>query len=158
MRINEVKETIERVVRVEYVAEDGTVFYNKTECEKYEESALCIVKAKLKKINKKWLSQDDVFNDSYYDCEVEFFNVQTERDLDNLKQYIILVLKKNECYDKLFEEAIEQFDCLTYGHEIVIAWNEDKSYFVTRGDGSIEAHTNYLKERMMKCIINIDEE
>ena len=35
MRVNEIKETIERVVRVEYISEDGQVFYNEEECKKY---------------------------------------------------------------------------------------------------------------------------
>lgn len=38
MKINEVKETREVLVRTEYVAEDGEVFSTKEECEKYEES------------------------------------------------------------------------------------------------------------------------
>ena len=40
MRVNEVKTavTIEKVVRIEYIAEDGTVFRNEEECKKYEEN------------------------------------------------------------------------------------------------------------------------
>ena len=42
MRVNEVRktETIEKLVKIEYIAEDGTVFESKEECKKYEESAL----------------------------------------------------------------------------------------------------------------------
>lgn len=42
MRVNEVRktETIEKLVRIEYIAEDGTVFRSEEECKKYEESAL----------------------------------------------------------------------------------------------------------------------
>lgn len=39
MRVNEVRktETIEKLVRIEYIAEDGTVFRSEEECKKYEE-------------------------------------------------------------------------------------------------------------------------
>ena len=37
MKRNEIKRerTIEEVVRVEYIAEDGQIFYNEEECKKY---------------------------------------------------------------------------------------------------------------------------
>ena len=56
MRVNEIKRTIEEVVRVEYIAEDGQVFYNEDECKKYEESALFAVSKQLKRLNTKELS------------------------------------------------------------------------------------------------------
>lgn len=39
MKVNEIRktETIEKLVRTEYIAEDGTVFSNEEECKKYEE-------------------------------------------------------------------------------------------------------------------------
>ena len=36
MRVNEIKETREVVVRTEFVAEDGQVFRSEEECKKYE--------------------------------------------------------------------------------------------------------------------------
>ena len=36
MRVNEVKETREVVVRTEYIAEDGKVFTDREECQKYD--------------------------------------------------------------------------------------------------------------------------
>ena len=53
MRINEIKETKEVVIRTEYVAENGEVFSTKEECEKYEESALFEVSKLLKRLQKK---------------------------------------------------------------------------------------------------------
>lgn len=39
MKINEVRktETIEKLVRVEYIADDGTIFRSEEECKKYED-------------------------------------------------------------------------------------------------------------------------
>ena len=51
MKMNEIKKTVEQVVRVEYIAEDGTVFSSEVECRTYEESALFVISNKLKKLN-----------------------------------------------------------------------------------------------------------
>ena len=55
MKVNEVKTavTIEKVIRTEYIAEDGTVFRNKEECKKYEESALFAISKELKRLDNK---------------------------------------------------------------------------------------------------------
>ena len=53
MRKNEIKRTVEELVRVEYIAEDGKAFYSEEECKKYEESALFVISNKLKRITKK---------------------------------------------------------------------------------------------------------
>ena len=50
MRINEIKETKEVVVKTQYIAEDGTIFYDQEQCKKYEESALFAIQKQLKKI------------------------------------------------------------------------------------------------------------
>ena len=66
MRVNEVKQTktIEEVVR-QYIAEDGEVFSNEEECNKYEESALFAVSKQLKRLdNKKYgTSENDIYED-----------------------------------------------------------------------------------------------
>lgn len=55
MKVNEIRkiETIEKLVRTEYIAEDGTVFSNEEECKKYEESALFAVSKELKRMGNK---------------------------------------------------------------------------------------------------------
>ena len=51
MKVNEIKETktVEEVVRVEYIAEDGQVFRSEEECKKYEESALFAISKQLRR-------------------------------------------------------------------------------------------------------------
>ena len=53
MRVNEVKETREVVVRTEFVAEDGQVFRSEEECKKYEESALFAINKQLRRLETK---------------------------------------------------------------------------------------------------------
>ena len=94
MTRNEVKEMVEKVVRVEYIAEDGCAFYNEEECRRYEESALFTVSAKLKRLNHKWTSHFDLLEGND-DSELEIFDIQTSEDLENLKRYLYLKMSKN---------------------------------------------------------------
>ena len=50
MRINEVKETREVVVKTEYIAIDGTVFATKEMCEQWEKSYKCTLNCSMAKI------------------------------------------------------------------------------------------------------------
>ena len=164
MRKNEVKktETIEKVVSVEYIAEDGTVFYNEEECKKYEESALFAVSSKVKRLTTKWTSQYD-FNDAYSeDQELEIFDVQTEEDLENLRRYLYLKAMKNGASEKYIKDAFTSpdgikrkdyvFDNVTIGHEVLIFWGYDADWFWVYGDGSIEGYCKWVKERYNKII------
>ena len=88
MRTNEIKRTVEEVVRVEYIAEDGTVFRSEEECKKYEESALFAISKELKRLEtKKYASHNDINDSCCDDARVEIFDVQTEKDLENLRRY-----------------------------------------------------------------------
>ena len=93
MKVKEVKETIERVVRVEYVAEDGQVFRSEEECKKYEESALFAISKQLKKLHTKPLSVYSLLEEGSEECDVEIFDVQTDQDLENLRRYLYLKAK-----------------------------------------------------------------
>ena len=97
MKKNEIKKTIEQVVRVEYIAEDGTKFYNEEECQKYEESALFAVSSKLKRLAN--VSQYDLNNDLSEEYGLEIFNVETKEDLENLRRYVYLALSKKGVCD-----------------------------------------------------------
>ena len=97
MRVNEVRktETIEKLVRTEYIAEDGTVFRSEEECKKYEESALFAISKELKRLTKDNTSQSEINDNFSYDDTVEIFDVQTERDLENLRRYLYLKARNN---------------------------------------------------------------
>lgn len=50
MKINEIKETKEVVVRTEYIANDGTKFTDKEECVKYENTCKCVIMSAYKEL------------------------------------------------------------------------------------------------------------
>lgn len=161
MKRNEIKETREVVVRTEYVAEDGEVFYNEDECKKYEESALFAVSKQLKRLNNRYISKYDLNEDGCEDDKIEIFDIQTEQDLENLRRYLYLTLKKNGASESSVEECFTSkdgvrkdyvFDGITIGHEVIIGFSYDQDWFWTYKDGSIEGYLGWLRDRITKLI------
>ena len=164
MRVNEVRktETIEKLVRTEYIAEDGTVFRSEEECKKYEESALFAISKELKRLTEKdCVSQNDINDNLSYDDMVEIFDVQTERDLENLRRYLYLKMRKNGASEDSVKECFTSkdgkrdkyvFDGVTAGHEVMIFWNYDKDWFWVYNDGSINGYCDFFRENITKLI------
>ena len=169
MKINEIKEikTIEEVVRTEYIAEDGEVFRSEEECKKYEESALFTVSKQLKRLTNKFLSHNDIHDSGCDDEEVEIFDVQTGKDLENLKKYLYLKASKNGATEGSIKKCFTSedgkrndyvFDNVTIGHEVLIFWNYDYDWFWVYGDGSINGYCKFYRDRLTKLITPAEEE
>lgn len=153
MRTEEIKET--RVVGTEYIADDGTRFFSKEECEKYEKSALFVMKAKLKLIAE--TNEEDFSDSGCYDNLVEVFDVQTQEDLDNLKAYLHLVLSLHNVrdFDYYFNKDSNNnfsFANATFGHEVIIWWSYDLDHFCMYGDGSIDSYVEHTRQKALKAI------
>ena len=168
MRKNEIKrtETIEKVVRVEYIAEDGQVFWNEEECKKYEESALFAVSSKLKRLTGKWASFYDLIENASEEDELEIFDVQTEEDLENLRRYLYLKAMNNGASDKCIQDCFTSvdgkrakyvFDNVTAGHEVLIFWGYDHDWFWVYNDGSLEGYFDWIRDNYTKIITSKEE-
>ena len=168
MKKNEIKrtKTIEEVVRVEYVAEDGQVFYNEEECKKYEESALFAVSNKLKRLATKWTSQNDFNGNSYDEDELEIFDVQTEEDLENLRRYLYLKAIKNGATENYIKDCFTSkdgtrsnyvFDNVTIGHEVLIFWSYENDWFWVYNDGSLDGYCSWVKNNYIKITTSKEE-
>ena len=162
MKINTIKKekTIEEVVSVEYIAADGTVFYNEEECKKYEKTALFVVSKQLKRLTNEKISQADI-NDTYDDQDAEIFDIQTEEDLKNLKHYLCLKAINNGATEKDLEYCFTSkdglradfvFDGVTVGHEVIIFWSYDCDHFWVYGDGSVNGYCEYFRKRIKNLI------
>ena len=162
MRVNEVKETREVVVRTEYVAEDGEVFRNEEECKKYEESALFAVSKKLKRLTaENVISHFDINDGCSEEEDVEIFDIQTEEDLENLRRYLYLKAKKHGASERSIKQCFTSedgkrqdlvFDGVTRGHEVMIFWTYDDDWFWVYKDGSIDVYAEFFKEKIKKLI------
>lgn len=155
MRIKEIKETREVLVRTEYVAEDGEAFKSEEECKKYEESALFAVSKQLKRLcGNKILSEYDLYERCCCDDFVEIFNVETKTDIENIKRYVYLRISVNN--EKVNEDDIELSN-ITAGHEVIIHWNYDEDACWIIGDGSINAMCDYIRNNIERLITPKDE-
>ena len=160
MKKNEIKKTIEQVVRVEYIAEDGTVFYSESECAEYEESALFVVSNQLKRLSKKHTSIYDLNQDGCEENELEIFDIQTKEDLENLKRYLYLKLSKNGANETTIKSVFEDgesrkdyvFGGVTCGHEVMVFWSYDGDWAWTYKDGSLNGYFEWLRGQYDKII------
>lgn len=153
MKKNEIKKTIEQVVRVEYIAEDGAVFYSESECAEYEESALFAVSKNLKKLSKSKTSVYDLNQDGCEECELEIFDIQTPEDLENLRRYLYLKLSRNGASESTIKSVFEDgenrkdyvFGGVTCGHEVMVFWSYDGDWAWTYKDGSLNGYFEWLR-------------
>lgn len=158
MRINEVKETKEVIIKTQYIAEDGIVFYDKEQCEKYEESALFAIKKQLRIICN--TNEYELTDAGCEDYPVEVFDIQTSEDLLLLKRYLYLQLQKanasesdiKSCFESTEHRKGYSFDSVTCGHEVIIWWSYDLDRFWVYGDGSIDGYVDWFKKRVARII------
>ena len=168
MRKNEIKktETIEKVVRVEYIAEDGMIFGTEEECRKYEEPALFAISKKLKRLSGVHTTIYDLNEEGSDESALEVFDVQTEEDLDNLRRYLYLTMTKNGASESNINECFTSengkrkdfvFDGVTHGHEVLIFWGYDEDWFWVYKDGSLDGYFSWLREKYMNIITPKEE-
>lgn len=156
MKVKEIKE--EKVVAIEYIAEDGRVFCDKEECRKYEESALFVLRQDLKM---KTFYKSECMIDGADEEYTRVFEVPTDKELEKLKRYLYLkatedirTYRDGKWYDNYDSEFPSQvvLSGLTYGHKIITFWSYEDDCCWIFGDGSLEAYVSYVKERMEKAI------
>ena len=166
MKKNEIKRTIEEVVRVEYIAEDGEIFYDEAEAKKYEESALFAVSNKLKRLNVGKASVYDLNDSGSEEEELEIFDIQTEEDLEILRRYLYLKLSKNGASETMIRDCFTSengkradfvFENVTIGHEVLIHWSYDQDWFWTYKDGSLDGYFGWLRDKYTKIITPKEE-
>lgn len=158
MRVNEVRktETIEKLVKIEYIAEDGTVFKSEEECKKYEESALFAISRQLKRLDtvKNGASEYDIYDECSEEYLVEIFNAENEKDIENIRRYVYLKAFSNNTRISKLDVDLPN---ITSGHEIIIHWNYDEDGCWTIGDGSIDAFCNYIRSNLVRIITPKEE-
>ena len=152
MKINEIRktETIEKLVRTEYIAEDGTVFSNE------EEWALFAISKELKRLDNKknGASEYDIYDECSDEYLVEIFNAETERDIENIRRYVYLKALSKSSYATKSDVDLPN---ITAGHEVIIHWNYDEDSCWTIGNGSIDAFCGYIRDNLMSLITPKEE-
>lgn len=166
MKVNEIKKTVEEIVRVEYVAEDGKVFKSAEECTKYEESALFAVRKSLKRLDCNNATIYSLIGEGSEECLVEIFHVQTEADLETLRRYLYLKMSRNNASERCINDCFTSesgarkefvFDGVTAGHEVIIFWNYEEDWFWVYNDGSLEGYFDWVRTNYMKLTTPMEE-
>ena len=90
MKVNEIKETREVIVRTEYIAKDGTVFSNGEECRKYEGTCRCVLRSEYKKLIKGNINEYDLFYENgCEDYSYDIVEVKTEADREIVNRVLV---------------------------------------------------------------------
>ena len=124
--IKELKTKAEEITKWEAI--DGTIFSDKEECERYEESALCVIKARFNKLivskgNNAW----DLMK-GYDDHTVTVVKLNNIEDVNTVAQYLFLKCTwwseefRTETYNEL-EETFKNGDLFLIGYNC-----EDEPY------------------------------
>lgn len=147
MRVKEVKETKEVVVRTDYIAEDGKIFTDREECQKYDNTCQCVIMAEYKQLVKATISEYELYGDIgsvdfYYDI-VEIEN-ETDREIINK------ALKFAYSNTKIVEQS-------EIGTTILVAKDYDKSLtgYHTSIDNIIEGIKLNYENVMKKEVHNV---
>ena len=113
------------------------------------------------------LTKYDINDNLSEDCDVEIFDIQTDKDLENLKRYLYLKAQKNGATETSIKECITSengnrkdyvVDNVTIGHEVIIFCDYDKSWFWVYKDGSINGYVEFFREKITKLITSNKEE
>lgn len=125
--MREIKQEVKKTETItKYEANDGTIFDNRDECFKYDNSARGVLMSKYKKLVIDTRCEYDTFFCGSDDNPVDVVRIKTKEDADLLKQVYFFVnpYKKSKELDKYTIQTFEAIDR---------ALKEDDVLFVGRG-------------------------
>lgn len=90
MKVNEIRETREVVVKTEYIANDGTVFKDAEECKKYEETCRCVLRTEYKRLVKGNVNEYDLFYENgCEDYKYDIVEIKNEADREIINRVLV---------------------------------------------------------------------
>ena len=116
MKVNEIKETREVVVKTEYIAIDGTIFRTKEECEQWEKSYECTLTCSMKKIPHIETNGEDAYLQCG-NCDDEVWIIKP-RDFEDIK--VINAYTEATCCGckaNLTQEDIGKLIAMNFGYD-----------------------------------------
>lgn len=95
---------IEKIVKeTRYEAIDGTIFINREECIKYNNTAKAVLLSKYNKLVLKRLTESELLGNGSDECEIEIISINNSEDINTVMQLVGLehsYLLKKEHQDK----------------------------------------------------------
>lgn len=120
-----------------YIADDGTWFKHKDDCQRYEESAKMVVRAMIKEKIVGTCSQYELLGGGCDDIDIEFFNIDSMETLELANRYAKLagysgerLMFKTEDIGKIvgIEWDYDHIDCWRFGNIDEVIENIRKQY------------------------------
>lgn len=122
-----------------YVAADGTEFDDRTECEKYDKSAVGVLKGRVKAIAIKDTNEEDIFSCGNSENRVLVCIPKSQEDIDTIKQLIFATGGNKSYADKVdgyINKVVLVFFC--YDDYIYIDTVDDVVFRATDGKYKLE--------------------
>lgn len=140
MKVNVITKTIEEVNG--YIAEDGTWFKEKEQCQKYEESAKMVVFNMIKEKMIAKTNANHLLFEGSEDTDIEIFKVDSLETMELLNRYIALYSYSMPKENLIKEDAI--------GKNILLFWSYDHDCCWTYG--SIVEMLEEIKKKYTKLV------
>lgn len=148
--MKEIKEEV-KSYNIKYEAIDGTIFYNKEECEKYEQSAKVVLRAKFKKLVLAENTEYTLFNVGQDDNLVYAVKMSNIKDADTVKQLYIADnewLTKNEDYQRYIDRAFNIIDKAYKENDVLLVGeNCDNEIFIIATRNTTIETLNFLDKQ-----------
>lgn len=91
-----------------YEAIDGTLFDNKDECQRYENTARCILLSKYNKLIIKSATEYDLFEMGSEESVIDLIKIRHKSDIPTIVQLVILdnqyLIKDQDRIDRMYEQ------------------------------------------------------
>lgn len=100
-----------------WLAEDGTRFDEKGECEKYEKTFACVMRSHIKGIALRDTSEDNIWNNASCDNSVVTVVPRNEEDLLRIKQMVAGYGAHPSTVDMITEEYIGKVVIIIIGYD-----------------------------------------
>ena len=111
---------------IQYQALDGTLFFDEEECKKYDNSAKCVIRARLLELATKHTNAYGLFPGGSEDYEAFVVTPTSDHDIDTVRQFMSMVSLK---YNPDYEPTITKDD---KGKTLVIIVGYDEDWVEAR--------------------------
>ncbi len=143
------KEVTKEVTRTEvayYEAADGTHFYSKEECVKYEESAKCVVAKEIEKYRLAQMNEYELYDGAgSEEYDIDVYHIENAEVLEKLNIFRNLC----DCHVPIIGEEF-------IGKTILLAWDYDK--YSSYNLGTIDDLLGRMRKAYTEAITPKEEE
>lgn len=149
--MKEIKEEIKTYI-TKYEAIDGTMFNNKEECEKYDNTAKTVLRSKFQKLILSETTEVDLFNAGSDENSTYAVKMPTEEDADTVKQLYLAYhewLKSSDNYKAYIDKAFATIDKAFKDEDVLLVGEnyEHEIFIINTRNTIVERLTNLDKEQ-----------